>query len=120
MPNSKLTFGAGGFALLGLYLSSTGRPSGVEFILWCVAALTPYLIVVPPARMDRSRGFGTWARPSLPQRIASVWYLSAFAGGLALAVLSGFGSKQTMFALGCLLGIWPCVVVLVRWRRDGL
>jgi hypothetical protein len=112
---TKLTFGAGGFAVFGLFLAAVEPVSKAQMILFCAASLTPYLLLLlfgpeSSPRHGLSRGC------LLGQRVAVVWYLAAYVGAFSLAVRDGLSAPEMVFLLAALLGIWPCAIALTRWR----
>lgn len=115
LPNIsiKLTFGAGGFAVLGLFLSGIAPHSpitGPHVVGFAAASLGPALLLIAAQSRFQS------SRQMLIQRIAVLWYLIAYLAAIVFAIHAGLGKPGLFFLVCALIGVGPCVVALSRWR----
>jgi hypothetical protein len=113
----KASFGAGGFAVFGLFLSAAAPMSRFEMVLFSAASLAPYLLLIlfDPQGSSHSRGFVRAA--GLGQRVAVAWYLVAYLVACGLAMRDGLRTAELVFLVAALLGVWPCIIALSRWRK---
>lgn len=102
--------------MFGLFCSAVSVVTRYQLLLFIGVSLGPYLLLITTEAWPANHNSRGAKAVTSVQRVAVVWYLAAYLVGTALAVLDGISAPEAVFLIAALLGVWPCLIALSRWR----